>query len=107
MTGKGYQAKAMRTASSLSRDNLLLNGVMGLNGEAGECIDLMKKTMFQGHELDKEKLLDELGDILWYVAITCEGLGITMDEAMTHNIEKLMKRYPDGFSVERSIYREP
>ena len=107
MTGKEYQVKAMRTASSLSRENLLLNGVMGLNGEAGECIDLMKKTMFQGHELDKEKLLDELGDILWYVGITCEGLGITMDEAMTHNIEKLMKRYPDGFSVERSIYREP
>lgn len=106
MTGKEYQVKAMRTASSLSRENLLLNGVMGLNGEAGECIDLMKKAMFQGHELDKEKLLDELGDILWYVAITCEGLGTTMDKTMTYNVEKLMKRYPDGFSVERSVHRE-
>ena len=106
MTGKEYQVKAMRTASSLSRENLLLNGVMGLNGEAGECIDLMKKAMFQGHKLDKEKLLDELGDILWYVAITCEGLETTVDEAMTHNVEKLMKRYPDGFSAERSVHRE-
>lgn len=106
MTGKEYQGKAMRTASSLSKENLLLNGVMGLNGEAGECIDLMKKAMFQGHELDKEKLLDELGDILWYVAITCEGLGTDVDAAMRRNIEKLMKRYPDGFSTERSVYRE-
>ena len=80
MTGYEYQEKALRTANKLTRSELILNGVMGLNGEAGECIDLVKKHLFQGHNLDERKLKDELSDVLWYVAITCEGLGITMDE---------------------------
>lgn len=105
MTGKEYQKAAMRTASGMVQDDLILNGVMGLNGEAGECIDLVKKHMFQGHDLDRGKLLDELGDVLWYVAITCEGMGICMDQAMERNVEKLKKRYPNGFEAEKSINR--
>lgn len=106
MNGKEYQIAAMRTASAKDNDKLILNGVMGLNGESGECIDIVKKHMFQGHELNKKKLVDELGDVLWYVAITCEGLGVSMDDVMKHNVEKLMKRYPDGFDKERSIHRK-
>lgn len=106
MTGIEYQRNAMRTASSLDCSRLILNGVMGLNGEAGECIDIVKKYMFQGHDLNREKLLDELSDVLWYVAITCEGIGTTMDAVMEHNVEKLRKRYPEGFSIERSVHRE-
>ena len=59
MTGTEYQRKAMRTAQGLTEWDLLLNGVMGLCGEAGECIDLVKKYRFQGHQLDQEKLKDE------------------------------------------------
>lgn len=106
MTGAEYQKLAMRTASDLDTYGLILNGVMGLNGEAGECIDIVKKHLFQGHELDKEKLIDELSDVLWYAAITSEGLGVTLDDVMRHNVEKLQMRYPNGFSAERSIHRE-
>lgn len=87
MTGTEYQRKAMRTAQGLTEWDLLLNGVMGLCGEAGECIDLVKKYRFQGHQLDQEKLKDELGDVMWYVAITCQALGITLDDVIEHNYE--------------------
>lgn len=106
MTGNEYQKKALRTANGRKQSDLIVNGVMGLNGEAGECIDIVKKHLFQGHALDRDKLIDELGDVLWYIAITCEGLGTTMDDVMEHNIEKLMKRYPEGFDTERSIHRK-
>lgn len=106
MTGTEYQQKAMRTASEKSKMDLLENGVMGLCGEARECIDVVKKYLYQGHKLDKLKLKDELGDVLWYAAITCQALGITLDDVMEHNVKKLLLRYPDGFEAERSIHRE-
>ena len=101
-----YQKLAMRTARDTAPDRLLLNGVMGLCGEAGECIDIVKKHLFQGHELDKEKLIDEASDCLWYIASLAESLGITMESIAIHNVEKLKKRYPSGFSAEDSINRE-
>lgn len=109
MTINEYQKEAMRTASGVTvaaPENLLLNGVMGMNGEAGECIDMVKKNIFQGHELDKEKLVKELGDVCWYVAITAEALGVPLEEVMQKNVDKLRARYPEGFSAERSIHRE-
>lgn len=106
MTGNEYQCLALRTASSSQPYDHILNGVMGLNGEAGECIDIVKKNMFQGHTLDIDKLIDELGDVLWYVAITADGIGVQLEDIMQHNIDKLRKRYPDGFDAERSIHRE-
>lgn len=110
MTINEYQKAAMRTASGVAAatsENLLLNGVMGLNGEAGECIDLVKKHYFQGHELDKDKMIGELGDVCWYLAISAEALGVTLEEVMQRNVDKLMKRYPEGFEVERSLHRKP
>ena len=106
MTGNEYQRLALRTASSNQPYDHILNGVMGLNGEAGECIDIVKKHLFQGHELDINKLVDELGDVLWYAAVTAAGIGATLEDVMQHNIDKLRKRYPDGFNAERSIHRE-
>ena len=102
MTGTEFQLASLRTAGD---ENLLLNGVMGLNGEAGECIDIVKKHLFQGHELDCEALVDKLGDVLWYAAITCESIGKTLDDVMAHNVDKLRKRYPDGFDAKRSVHR--
>jgi NTP pyrophosphatase (non-canonical NTP hydrolase) len=101
----------MRTASGMNYDQvggngLLLNGVMGLNGEAGECIDIVKKHIFQGHELDREHLIEELGDAAWYLAVSCEAVGVTLGEVMQRNVDKLKKRYPDGFDKSRSIKRE-
>lgn len=106
MTGKEFQVAAMRTASSIKTTDLLLNGILGLNGEAGEVADLVKKSLFQGHDLDYEKLADELGDVLWYVAITAQGIGLDLDQIMAKNVHKLWQRYPDGFEAERSINRK-
>lgn len=90
---------------TLSPWNKVRNGCYGLNGEAGECIDILKKVEFQGHAFDPNKLLDELGDVLWYVAQTATGLGVSLEEVAQHNVDKLRKRYPDGFDAERSVHR--
>lgn len=110
LTANDFQRAAMRTASGMNYDNagengLLLNGLMGLNGESGECIDIMKKHIFQGHELDREHLIEELGDVAWYLAVCCEGIGVSLEEVMEKNIEKLRARYPEGFDKARSINR--
>lgn len=105
MTGNEYQLKALRTANTEDKEKLLLNGILGLAGETGEVADILKKHLFQGHELDQNKLIDELSDVCWYIAITAHAIGVTLDDVMQHNIEKLMKRYPNGFETERSINR--
>ena len=101
-----YQAQAMTTLNpALSRKEVLINSVMGLCGESGEAIDIVKKHIFQGHELDREHLIEELGDVAWYLAVSCEAVGVTLGEAMQRNVDKLKKRYPDGFDKSRSINR--
>ena len=102
-----YQKLALRTSrGELDNEQHLMNGCLGLAGEAGECCDLLKKRNFQDGREIREKLIDELGDVLWYVSETAAGLGVWLDEIARHNIEKLKKRYPDGFSEERSLHRE-
>ena len=105
-----YQRKAMRTASGMNYDmvdgnGLLLNGLMGLNGEAGECIDLLKKTIFQGKPLDKEHMAKELGDVAWYLAVSAQALGYDLETIFKMNIAKLEARYPNGFEVSKSEHR--
>ena len=86
--------------------DVLINGVMGLCGEAGEAIDIVKKHLAQGHALDREGLIKELGDVAWYLAETATALGIDLDEVLERNIDKLKKRYPEGFSAEKSQHRQ-
>ena len=107
MTLNEYQELALRTSrNELTSKEHLMNGCLGLAGEAGECCDLLKKHQFQDGREIREKLLDELGDVLWYVSETATALGIWMDDIALHNIEKLKKRYPEGFDAERSLHRE-
>jgi NTP pyrophosphatase (non-canonical NTP hydrolase) len=84
----------------------LINGALGLTGEAGEVADIIKKHTMQGHDLDCEHIAKELGDVLWYVAETATAIGYDLETIMQMNIDKLMKRYPEGFSSERSQDRE-
>ena len=106
MTINEYQQFAMTTLNpELSEKDVLINGVMGLCGESGEAIDLVKKWLAQGHELDREKLAKELGDICWYLAETATAIGYDLEDIMAANIEKLKKRYPQGFEAKRSIHR--
>ena len=107
MTVNDYQRQAMRTLNpALGKKDVLINSVMGLCGEAGEAIDLMKKHLHQGHALDREALLRELGDVAWYLAETAWALNATLEEVCQGNIDKLRKRYPEGFSREKSLHRE-
>jgi len=106
MTINEYQKLAMTTLNpELSPKDVLINGVMGLCGESGEAIDLVKKHLAQGHELNKEQLAKELGDIAWYLAETATAIGYPLEEILQMNIDKLKKRYPDGFAMERSVNR--
>ncbi len=107
MTLNEYQALAAVTLNKeLSRENMLQNGVMGLCGESGEAIDIVKKHLFHSHPLDRDALVKELGDVAWYLAECATALDISLDEVCERNIEKLKKRYPEGFSSERSINRK-
>ena len=107
MTVNEYQKLAMTTLNpALSKKDVLINGVMGLCGESGEAIDIVKKHLAQGHPLDREKLIKELGDIAWYLAETATALDVTLEEVLQGNIEKLRRRYPDGFDAAHSLHRD-
>ena len=106
MTGNEFQKAALRTAGAKDPESLVLNGVMGLGGEAGECLDLVKKRLFQGHPMDKEHLAKELGDCAWYLAVAAAGIDYDLDTIFQMNKEKLEARYPNGFEAERSLHRE-
>lgn len=101
-----YQQLALRTCSTPGEDDMITQGLMGLCGESGECMDILKKHLFQGHDLDKKHLAEELGDVAWYLAIAARGAGYKLSDIFDMNIAKLKKRYPDGFDAERSINRE-
>ena len=106
MTANEYQRQALRTLNpALDKRDVLINGVMGLCGEAGEAIDIVKKHLAQGHELDREGLIKELGDVAWYLAETAWALDVPLEEVLQRNLDKLRTRYPDGFDSERSIGR--
>ena len=101
-----YQELAMTTLNpKLSKKDVLINSVMGLCGESGEAIDIVKKWMAQGHELDKEHLAKELGDIAWYLAEAATALDIPLEDIFQSNIDKLKQRYPQGFEAKRSQIR--
>lgn len=101
-----YQKLAMRTLNpKIEKKELILNASMGLCGESGEVIDLVKKHLFQGHDLDEEVLIKELGDVAWYLAEAATALNVNLSEILEKNIKKLENRFPDGFNSNRSINR--
>ena len=101
-----YQRLAMTTLNpELSKRDVLINSVMGLCGESGEAIDIVKKWMAQGHDLDKAHLAKELGDIAWYLAEAATALDLPLEDIFQANLDKLKKRYPDGFESQKSLVR--
>ena len=102
-----YQEKAKRTVNTnLQDDDQLSNLCMGLCGESGEVVDYLKKYLYHGHKLEKEKLFEELGDIMWYLTNIATLFKLPMDNILDVNIKKLEERYPEGFSEEKSINRK-
>ena len=106
MTFDEYQKAASRTADlSMHLERSLVMASMGLAGEAGEVVDIVKKMAFHGHALSEAKLTEEVADALWYIARICTALGVSMGDVAADNIEKLRQRYPDGFSHDASRNR--
>lgn len=101
-----YQKLAETTAGKMNQEKRLANFAMGVAGEAGEVCDYLKKVLFHGHDLDKDVLIKELGDVMWYVATLANTVDIDLEEIAERNIEKLKRRYPEGFSKNKSINRE-
>lgn len=101
-----YQALARRTQPDYaSNEDRLRHAVFGLCSESGEVAGILQKV-YQGHEADKEHMIKELGDCLWMISEACDALDISLGDVMECNIEKLRKRYPDGFSAEKSLNRD-
>lgn len=101
-----YQRGILRTMrGDMEPKDMLIEGVMGLNGESGECIDIVKKHIFQGHILNKDHLAEELGDVAWYLAFTAFVIGYDLEDVLQMNIKKLKERYPEGFDCVASINR--
>lgn len=104
-----YQYEASKTIpDSLKKDKgeMLTNSVLGLAGETGEVVDAVKKVMYQGHKFDREKILNEAGDVLWYIAELCFALDCPMEDLAKRNIAKLRKRYGEHFEAEKSYNRK-
>lgn len=101
-----YQQEVQRTVGTKGYGDTLAMASMGLAGETGEVCDILKKVLFHSHELDRDKIALELGDVLWYLTALCNALNVPLKEVLDKNTEKLRKRYPSGFDAERSKNRE-
>ena len=103
LTLDAYQRLAARTiATGRTREQALANWALGLTGEAGEVAEQVKKHLFHGTPLDRAAVVKELGDVLWYVAAMATALDVSLDEIGATNVDKLRRRYPEGFSEARS-----
>lgn len=102
-----YQDLARRTQNTeLTDGERLAHALMGLGSECGEILGIFQK-MFQGHEVDEDKVVDEMGDLMWFLAELADCLKVELNFVAEHNIAKLLKRYPGaGFSAERSLHRD-
>lgn len=134
MTGTEYQKLAMRTNDRKNVDRLsdkilqlhrfnpdipgwdsrggfdiggILNACLGLSGEVGEVNDMVKKWVFHESSLELDHLAKEIGDVMWYIALICDSFGFNLDTIMQTNVDKLSKRYQDGFSVYEANHRKP
>lgn len=118
MKGDEYIQQALQTESQpseeqLSRVNLrILHALMGLQTETGELTDAVKRHIFYGAELDKVNLVEEIGDVFWYIAILLDELKVdvgdkaSFEHAMKVNIEKLRARYPNKFTEYDAVNRD-
>jgi NTP pyrophosphatase (non-canonical NTP hydrolase) len=102
---KEYQELSSRTAPKGTLGNVLTEYSLGLTGEAGEVVDKIKKFVYHDHLLDDEGIIEELGDLLWYLTRIAAALEYDLESVAYGNVRKLKKRYPEGFSATASIER--
>ena len=101
-----YQEQSKRTLNTeLDKKDQLTNMVIGIMGESGEVADIVKKSLYQGHKLDRENIAEEIGDIMFYIVNLCNVLDLDLETLIANNYYKLLERYPNGFEVSRSVNR--
>lgn len=106
MDADKYQDYAIRTLpQEVEHKDNVMTCALGL-GESGEVQNVIKKEYFHGHAIDKQKIVDEIGDMLWYAAALCHLYNLRLSDVLDHNLQKLQRRYPQGFSKERSVNRD-
>lgn len=106
LTLNEYQTLANVTRNkNIGYNEALTNYGLGIAGEAGEVADIIKKNVFHGHDLDKNNIVKELGDVLWYVATLASTIEVSLEDIACKNVDKLRARYPEGFNKDRSINR--
>lgn len=101
-----YQELSKRTLPQDSTKESLANYGLGLSGESGEVVDHIKKYVFHGHNLNVKEIENELGDVMHYIAGLATLCGLSLENIAVKNVNKLKKRYPNGFSEEDSRNRE-
>jgi|SRR5579883_226372 len=101
-----YTKEVRRTCNLTEQKELLTLTALGIAGESGEVVDIIKKKLYHAHELDVLALGKEIGDLLWYIVLLCDVVGLTLDEVIQMNVEKLRKRYPCGFDEQKSLFRQ-
>lgn len=108
ITFREYEEAARRTMNrgNCTPREVLAALALGVTGEAGEVADHIKKHLIQGHQLDRVKVLKELGDVAWYIAMLASEIGYDFESVVKLNVEKLKERYPYGFKVEASVERK-
>jgi NTP pyrophosphatase (non-canonical NTP hydrolase) len=107
MLANDYQATTLQTLKEFDEPYYsLLHLALGVAGEGGEVVELIKKHAFHGHQLDRHKLALEIGDSLFYLAALSHTIGYELSQVMQMNIDKLKARYPNGFSSEASKNRK-
>ena len=104
MDNKTYVELSDRTCKHIETMTLdakkydLMHATLGIAGESGEIVDAVKKSIIYGKELDIVNMREEIGDILWYIALACRTLEFNLDDIMQENIDKLAKRYPEKYT---------
>jgi NTP pyrophosphatase (non-canonical NTP hydrolase) len=94
-----YESKAARTINpALDEKERMIDAAAGLAEEAGEALSIVRKHLYQGRELDREKLEKELGDAVWCLAMTAKAAGLSLDAIAAANVKKLEQRHPDRLS---------
>ena len=102
-----FQRRSIRTLNNeLTKEEQVANMIIGMFSEGGEIGSEIKKAFYQGHELDRKHLMEELGDLMFYVVNLATLYDLSMENILDYNIEKLKKRYKNGFTTEESINRQ-
>lgn len=104
MSYEAFVASRFKDMGSLNQN--LMHAAAGVSGEAGEVLDIIKKIWAYNKPLDIPHLMEEVGDLVFYITALCNELGVNIEEIKEQNVEKLTARYPQGYSDKDALARK-